>query len=322
MYGVLVITEGIFLLKKSPDKTVIEEISLELGIDPAFIEKDWYAVQLLSLISELQNTSKVKMVFSGGTSLSKGYGLIKRFSEDLDFILTLPEGISLSAGQRRAFRKEVVSAIQNDERFSIDKDKVLRGDSHRFFKIPIQYNRVFDGSFLRPHLQLEMTFMELKRPVEKLEIRSIVSDMAQREAELDMECVSAIETAGDKLSALTWRILVRDRDDAKDDPTLIRHLHDLAALENLIADAKIDFKSSAKESLEIDKNRRGGDVIAEMSVIDRLANALKALKEDDLYQKEYDQFVTSMSYATEDELITFENAVQALERIITVYNVS
>jgi len=97
-------------LKKSPDKTVIEEISLELGIDPAFIEKDWYAVQLLSLISELQNTSKVKMVFSGGTSLSKGYGLIKRFSEDLDFILTLPEGISLSAGQRRAFRKEVVSA--------------------------------------------------------------------------------------------------------------------------------------------------------------------------------------------------------------------
>lgn len=109
----MAITEGISLLKKSPNENVIQDISLELGIDPSFIEKDWYAVQLLVLISELQSSNGVKMVFSGGTSLSKGYCLIKRFSEDLDFILTLPEGVSLSAGQRRAFRKEVVSAIQN-----------------------------------------------------------------------------------------------------------------------------------------------------------------------------------------------------------------
>jgi len=312
--------EGMFLLKKSPDKAIIEDISLELGIDPSFIEKDWYAVQLLVLISELQSSRDVGKVFSGGTSLSKGYGLIKRFSEDLDFILTIPEGSSLSVGQRRAFRKEVVSAIQSDERFSIDEENILRGDSHRFFKIPIQYDRVFDGSFLRPHLQLEMTFMELKRPVGHRSIRSIASEMTQTEPELEIDCVSAIETAGDKLSALTWRILVRDRADEKDDPTLIRHLHDLAALENTIIDAGNHFVSSAKESLEIDKNRRGGNVIADMLIPDRLANALKILKEDDLYQKEYTQFVESMSYAGEDELINFGEAVQALERIIGVYN--
>ncbi len=308
------------LLKKLLDKTVIQDISLELGVDPSFIEKDWYAVQLLVLISKLQNSRDVKMVFSGGTSLSKGYGLIKRFSEDLDFILTIPEGISLSAGQRRAFRKEVVSAIQNDESFSIDEAKVLRGDSHRFFKIPIQYNRAFEGSFLRPHLQLEMTFMELKRSARPRSICSIVSEVAQTEAELKIDCVSAIETAGDKLSALTWRILVRDRADEKDDPTVIRHLHDLAALENTIIDAGNDFVSSAKESLEIDKNRRGGNVIADMLIPYRLANALKILKEDGLYQKEYTQFVESMSYAAEDELIRFEKAIQALERIIGLYN--
>lgn len=113
--------EGMFLLKKLPDKAVIQDISSELGIDPSFIEKDWYAVQLLVLISELQRTRDVRMAFSGGTSLSKGYGLIKRFSEDLDFILTVPEGILLSAGQRRAFRRKIVSEIQNDERYSIDE---------------------------------------------------------------------------------------------------------------------------------------------------------------------------------------------------------
>lgn len=59
-------TESISLLKKSPDKTVIQDIALELGIDPSFIEKDWYAVQLLVLISELQGSRDINMVFSGG----------------------------------------------------------------------------------------------------------------------------------------------------------------------------------------------------------------------------------------------------------------
>ncbi len=320
MCGALAIMEGTSLLKKLPDKTVIQDISSELGIDPSFIEKDWYAVQLLVLISELQSSKDIEIVFSGGTSLSKGYGLIKRFSEDLDFFLTIPEGSSLSIGQRRAFRRELVSAIQKDERFRIDETSILRGDSHRFFKIPIQYNRVFDGSFLRPHLQLEMTFMELKMPVNNTSIRSIVSEVAQTEAELKIGCVSAIETAGDKLSALTWRILIRDRADEKDDPTMIRHLHDLAALENMISEAENDFVSSAKESLQRDQVRRGGNLIADMAVADRLANALKILKQDGLYQKEYEHFVASMSYAAEEEQISFEEAVQALERIIGVYN--
>lgn len=69
--------EGIFLLKKSLDETIVRDVSLELGIEPSFIEKDWYAVQLLVLLSKLQINRNVKIVFSGGTSLSKGYGLIK-----------------------------------------------------------------------------------------------------------------------------------------------------------------------------------------------------------------------------------------------------
>lgn len=62
----------------------------------------------------------------------------------------------------------------------------------------------------------------------------MVSEITNAPPELEIDCVSAIETVGDKLSALTWRILVRDRADVKDDPTIIRHLHDLAALEKMI----------------------------------------------------------------------------------------
>ncbi len=72
MRDVLGTMEGIFPLKKLPNKSDIQDISLELGIDPSFIEKDWYAVQLLVLLSELQSTRDVQKVFSGGTSRQCG----------------------------------------------------------------------------------------------------------------------------------------------------------------------------------------------------------------------------------------------------------
>lgn len=50
-------------------------------------------------------------------------------------------------------------------------------------------------------------------------------------------CVDPVETAADKLSALAWRVLARDRTRARDDPTIIRHLHDLAALERHVVSA-------------------------------------------------------------------------------------
>lgn len=62
---------------------VLQELAEELAINPAFLEKDWYATQALRLLQGL-NTLAFTCVFSGGTCLSKAYGLIKRFSEDLD----------------------------------------------------------------------------------------------------------------------------------------------------------------------------------------------------------------------------------------------
>jgi predicted nucleotidyltransferase component of viral defense system len=68
----------------SLDPDVIEEIAAELGIEAAFVEKDWYSVQVLKKIAE-HSCDNITTIFSGGTSLSMGHGLIQRFSEDLDF---------------------------------------------------------------------------------------------------------------------------------------------------------------------------------------------------------------------------------------------
>ena len=68
----------------SLDKEVADLISRERGIDPAYIEKDWYAVQVLKALSEFSHDT-ITTLFTGGTSLSKAHGLLERFSEDLDF---------------------------------------------------------------------------------------------------------------------------------------------------------------------------------------------------------------------------------------------
>ena len=51
-------------------------------LPPQAIEKDWWVTKVLQAIRSLDYRDFVQ--FKGGTSLSKGWGLISRFSEDVD----------------------------------------------------------------------------------------------------------------------------------------------------------------------------------------------------------------------------------------------
>ena len=67
-----------------PSKEVIKEIAQELSVNPSFIEKDFYAVKILEKAATFTCLG-FSPVFSGGRSLSKAYGLIKRFGKRSDF---------------------------------------------------------------------------------------------------------------------------------------------------------------------------------------------------------------------------------------------
>lgn len=61
-------------------KQIILRTSEDTGIKAAIIEKDYYVTLFLkSIVNELPD-----IIFKGGTSLSKCYKLIDRFSEDID----------------------------------------------------------------------------------------------------------------------------------------------------------------------------------------------------------------------------------------------
>ena len=73
-----------FLLLKDGDKQVyFEVVAHKLGVMPQLIEKDFWVCWILKILFSLP-TAGSHITFKGGTSLSKCYDVIKRFSEDVD----------------------------------------------------------------------------------------------------------------------------------------------------------------------------------------------------------------------------------------------
>ena len=65
---------------------IFQEARIRTGLPAYAIEKDWWVVQTLRIIFQMK-VGKHLLLFKGGTSLSKAWGLINRFSEDIDLAL-------------------------------------------------------------------------------------------------------------------------------------------------------------------------------------------------------------------------------------------
>lgn len=297
---------------------LVAEIAAELGVQASFVEKDWHAMRLIAVLADVvPSSTDTRLIFGGGTSLSKGYGLIKRFSEDLDFKVAQPAN-GLSRPERRAYRETILQAIRAaSEDWTVNEDATTI--SSKFFQCQIAYRQQFSpSSALRPHLRLEVTFETPALVFEERPLCSFIAQAQGRPAEVPlMASVSPIETAADKLCALSWRLAGRQRGSPNDDPTLVRHLHDLAALEPMVL-AFPDFPAFIHPRLVLDASRNQNPDIANLTPLERLNFLINCLNNDPLYVDEYERFVLGMSYAADDDRPTFKIAIDAIERIVTL----
>ncbi|MBL1276515.1 MAG: nucleotidyl transferase AbiEii/AbiGii toxin family protein [Ectothiorhodospiraceae bacterium] len=79
------------------DSTLFTDVADALGIaHPAIVEKDYYAIQLLKLLSAVE-TPDYQLVFAGGTCLAKAHQNTYRMSEDIDIKLVPAEEILLKS---------------------------------------------------------------------------------------------------------------------------------------------------------------------------------------------------------------------------------
>ena len=168
---------------------------MQTGIIPQVIEKDLWATSVLQIVFSLSFADK--LVFKGGTSLSKVWNLIERFSEDIDLSVHRElfglEGdltiLQLKKLRKRSslFVKETFCAELSDaiEAFGIGNICTIEaqpdGEGDKTYpeprKIFVRYRSLFDDmSYLKSEIVLEIGARALMEPTKKREIKSMISE--------------------------------------------------------------------------------------------------------------------------------------------------
>lgn len=291
------------------DIDAVDYLSREQGIDPAFIEKDWHAVRVLAALCPYSK-GEIAAVFTGGTSLSKAHGLLKRFSEDLDFRINIDPSLELSNAQKdkrlSSFREAVLNALKSIDDIVLDEGSTFINGLG--FKVQLTYPKVFETpSGMRPELQVEFSKTPSRLSTSDYPLTSFIAAYKGLPPETNFQCVSPVEIAADKFSSLVWRVLKRDRSSKDDDPAMIRHLHDLYALKPVIEQNAYLVKATLYDAFNADQciAKRKIDMALDVAA----GEVHKIMKDDPLYRDEYQNFVNAMSYADDGEAVTFEDAL-------------
>ena len=215
--------------------------------------------------------------------------------------------------RRRAFRELVLEALTAND-FDLADDPLI-GNQSQFFAASLAYKSHFPaGRGLRPHIRIEMSFHNPALPPINRSLQSLIAQAQKQLPEVSsFPCINPVETAADKLSALAWRVCTRQRGSENDDPAVIRHLYDLAALEGHIAQAP-EFSDLVHQIMAKDADR--GGMTTSLDSAARFATMLDCLSNDKLWASEYETYVLQVSFAGPEERISFSQAVEAARHLI------
>lgn len=300
-----------------PEQKEFDELALLTGIDPSFIEKDWFVTQVVAAIASFAYEGFL-FVFGGGTALSKAHNLIKRFSEDVDFKVIAPSEHSRAS---RSKFKHILHAYLRSSGFAIGGSQITAKNENRHLVFEFQYPSYYPkGAALRPHLLMECSIRTPQAPGVVCPVSSFINLGYGRPPEVGgILCINPTESAADKLSALAWRIPARSRTAEQDDPALVRHLHDLAVLQERVS-ADENFPLFAVRAMKEDERRL--PALADISMEDRLRQMLEILENDPEYPAEYETYVRGVSYAEAWELPDFRKAMASVRQLVKIVSLT
>ena len=183
-----------FSLPKSQQRQILEQATLRIKLPVQAIEKDIWVSTILQIIFSLPVAQH--LIFKGGTSLSKAWGLINRFSEDIDLAagraLFELEGDLTKKGIKKLRKRS--SIFVRDDLFIMLQDALKQygladkctltvepdGEGDNTYpeprKIFIAYESAYDEQldYLRPIVMLEVGARSLVEPYEQVQVHSMV----------------------------------------------------------------------------------------------------------------------------------------------------
>lgn len=153
-------------------QAAISRVADVSGIPRDHVEKDFWLTECLRGLVAYASEHSLRILFKGGTSLSKGYGLIRRFSEDADMVVVFT---GLSTGRREAHLKGFINAAESATGLTATNDaSVARTGETRVASFA--YPGGLATPLVSPQVKVELHTIGGVSPHTTLQLGSILSE--------------------------------------------------------------------------------------------------------------------------------------------------
>lgn len=324
-----------FKLSEEDRRVVINQVSSKTGLLPVAVEKDLWVMIALNAIFSTELAEH--LVFKGGTSLSKAWGIIERFSEDIDLAIDrsfFGFNGNLSRSQVKNLRKASCKYV--DEKFPKLLAKALMDNGVKEFElkvtefeesdtdplaIELNYNSLVEKQeYLQPRILIEISSRSLIEPFENKELSSIISTIYPEQKFIDkpiiVPTVTPTRTLLEKMFLLHEEFQ-KPKDKKIRSERMTRHLYDIS---RLIDTEYLERAISNKELYETIVNHRSK--LTKISWVDYSTHNYKTLnfippKEIiEEYEKDYSAMKESMFYGETESFIDLIKKLKKLNLYI------
>ena len=286
-------------------REMIELVAEDTGRAAAVIEKDYYVTLILRLLSE----SLPNVVFKGGTSLSKGYKVINRFSEDID--ITFDEHIGES--RRKKLKNNILKGISEELHMPISNWKETQSDRdyNAYYFSYVSVCGLEDDRILSS-VKLETALGSYAFPTEKVMIGNYIGDYLLKKGHADMAEQYALDAFEMKLQSVERTYIDKlfalcDYYMQNKSKRYSRHLYDIYKLTG-----KITFDKRFEILFQEIRVHRQNMKICPSAVegVD-IAAVIRKFCMDDFYKEDYQAITTYFS----EDYVAYEDTIEQMEKL-------
>ena len=274
-------------------------------IPVAIVEKDYFVTIFLKEIIK----KEPDIVFKGGTSLSKCYKIIDRFSEDID--LNIAGDTKPGESKRKKLKENIVSII-DDFGFILSEPESIRS-RRDFNKYIIDYPSRFGANFLKQHLIIETAVFFRSYPTKTMLADCFIFNYLSSNGHLDIiteyglepfevEVQTADRTFVDKLFALGDYYLSGEIQGHS------RHIYDLYKLLG-----EININDDMRKLVKIVREERMNHktCLSAQENID-MNFLLKEILENKSYKEDYENITLALLFKP----VEYEEAISVIDKVI------
>ncbi len=274
-------------------------------VDPSIVEKDYYVTMFLEELTK----RLPKLLFKGGTSLSKCHKLINRFSEDID--LTLEED-PITQGQKKKVKQAIKDVCDEFQLILLNEaDTRSRRDFNRY---EIDYSPECPAVAIKPILLVETTFIVKSYPSEEKMAASLIYDY--------LVSINR-ETFAEQYGLKPFPILVQTLDRTLIDKVFAlcdyyltdkvaehsRHIYDINKLLGVVS---LDEKFvELFQRVRVDRQSGNSQCVSADEQYS-ITTLLKEILKKDVYKVDYENITSHVLYET----VTYDQAVVGIKKLI------